>query len=73
MQAGLVDQQRASRWTCCVLKALPDLPEQEGPQTEEDQILAYVREHGSITNTKCRTALGGDAPRALLPPQEALR
>jgi ATP-dependent DNA helicase RecG len=54
MQAGLADQQGVSRWTYYTLKAPRGLPEHAAPATDEDRIIAYVTEHGSINNTECR-------------------
>ena len=64
MQAGLVEQQGASRWTYYTLNAARELPEQKAPRTEDARILAYVREHGSINNAECREMLEVDNDRA---------
>jgi ATP-dependent DNA helicase RecG len=64
MQADLVDQQGVSRWTYYTLKAPLELPERAAPTTDEDKIIAYVQEHGSINNTECRELLGVDKIRA---------
>ncbi len=34
------------------------------PTTDEEKILAYIREHGSITNSKCRDLLSVSYNRA---------
>jgi ATP-dependent DNA helicase RecG len=60
----LVEQDGVGRWTTYRLKAPRELPEQQRPATEEDKILAYVREKGSITNSACQGLLGVDASRA---------
>jgi predicted HTH transcriptional regulator len=64
VQAGLVDQQGASRWTSYTLKAAREYIELIAHETEEDKILAYVREHGSINNTNCRELLSVNEARA---------
>jgi predicted HTH transcriptional regulator len=64
MQEVLVEQQGASRWTYYTLKAPRDLPQQKMPVTEEERILAYVREHESISNAECREILKVDNDRA---------
>ncbi len=64
MQAGLIDQQGVSRWTCYSLKAPREPPDRRARATDDDRIIAYVREHGSINNTECRTMLGVDLKRA---------
>ena len=58
VQTGLVDQQGIGRGTSYTLKALREAPEALAPQTNEDKIIAYVRQNGSITNVECRTLLG---------------
>jgi DNA-binding NtrC family response regulator len=40
----------------------PEIPRR--PATEEECILAYVQQNGSISNTECRTLLGVDRHRA---------
>ena len=57
VQASLVEQQSAKRWTYYTLRASRDLPA-VSPASEEDQILAYVRDKGAITNRECRELLG---------------
>ena len=64
MQADLVDQQGVSRWTYYTLKAPLELPEREMEETDEERIIAYVREHGSINNKECRDLLGVNEVRA---------
>jgi ATP-dependent DNA helicase RecG len=64
VDADLVDQEGVDRWTSYRLKVSPALPEQREPQTDEDRIVAHVREVGSITNTECRTLLHVDDTRA---------
>jgi hypothetical protein len=58
VQAGLIEQHGASRWTYYRLKVPRELPEQKVPQADEDKILAYVRKHGTINNTQCRELSG---------------
>ena len=61
VQAGLLAQHGASRWTYYTLKING---ETATPETDEDRILAYVRETGSINNAQCRGLLGVDEVRA---------
>ena len=58
VQTELVEPHGASRWTSYTLKASREHIERVAYESEEDKILAYVREHGSINNTKCRELLG---------------
>jgi len=64
VEADLVEQQGVGRWTSYRLKVPLELPEQPVFQSEEDKILAYVRQSGSITNTECRALLNVDETRA---------
>lgn len=57
VQANLVEQKGASRWTYYTLKDSLKIPEEKIPQTDEDKILAYIQKHGSINNTECRNLL----------------
>ena len=61
VQAGLVEQNGASRWTYYTLKATD---EEVAPDTDEGRILAYVQEQGSINNAQCRELLGVDEAHA---------
>lgn len=62
VQADLAEQQSAKRWTYYTLKAARDLP--SAPVTDEEKIVAWVREKGSITNKQCQQLLGVDVKRA---------
>jgi predicted HTH transcriptional regulator len=64
VEADLVEQQGIGRWTSYRLKLLPELPEQLVLQSEEDKILVYVRQSGSMTNTDCRGLLSVNEARA---------
>jgi ATP-dependent DNA helicase RecG len=65
IQAGLVEQQSAKRWTYYTLKVPRELPTASAaPVTAEDKIIALVREKGSITNPDCRKLLGLDDNQA---------
>jgi hypothetical protein len=35
----------------------PEFPKEQRPQTDEEKVLEYVRQHGSINNTECRDLL----------------
>jgi ATP-dependent DNA helicase RecG len=64
VQAELIEQQSAKRWTYYTLKVARDLPTTIGPSSEEDRIIGYVQENGSITNALCRDLLKVDDDRA---------
>src|SRR5438874_7332553 len=69
VQAGLIEQHWASRWTYR-LKIPRELLEQKVPQADGDKILAYVRKHGTINNTECRELLSVDLRRASYPEED---
>jgi ATP-dependent DNA helicase RecG len=64
VEAGLAEQIGFGRWTSYKLKV--PLQETSGAtgQTEQESILKYVRERGSISNAECRDLLGVDQRRA---------
>jgi ATP-dependent DNA helicase RecG len=64
VDAALVDQGGVGRGTSYRLKVSSELPEQRAPQTDEDRIVAHVRETGFITNAVCRELLKVDEARA---------
>ena len=64
VQTGLIEQQSVRRWTYYTLKAPRELPGPTSAESEEDRILAFARENGSIGNTECRTLLGVGHKRA---------
>jgi ATP-dependent DNA helicase RecG len=64
VQADLVEQQSAKRWTYYTLKAARELPTPAAPASDEEKILARVREKGSINNADCQELLGVDVKRA---------
>jgi ATP-dependent DNA helicase RecG len=64
LQTGLIEQHGASRWTAYTLQVPHELPRQNTLQVDEEKILVYVREHGSINNTECRRLLEVDDKRA---------
>jgi predicted HTH transcriptional regulator len=57
VQANVVEQHGASRWTSYSLRLPHEPTEQAVLQADEDKILAYVREHGTISNAECRKLL----------------
>jgi ATP-dependent DNA helicase RecG len=63
-QTGLVDQHSAGRWTHYTLKVTGEFHGLEVPETEEEKILALVRERGSISNAECRDLLHVNKRRA---------
>ncbi len=64
VQANLVEQHGASRWTSYTLRFPHEHTEQTALQADEEKILAYVREHGSISNAECRKLLDATLHRA---------
>lgn len=64
VQTGLVEQHGVSRWTSYTLQVSRERPEQKTLHPDEEKILVYVREHGSINNAECRELLGVEDKRA---------
>ncbi len=64
VQAGLVEQQSAHRWTYYTLNVSRELPGESAAASQENQILAYVRENGSIGSAECQAILKVDYRRA---------
>jgi ATP-dependent DNA helicase RecG len=64
VDADLVEQDGIGRWTTYSLSVAKELPEQHQPVTQEDRILSYVREKGSITSQECQQLIGVGADRA---------
>jgi ATP-dependent DNA helicase RecG len=64
VQAGLVEQRGAGRWTNYTLTASEARPPERVMEPDQEKILAYVTEHGSISNTGCRNLLGTSDTRA---------
>jgi predicted HTH transcriptional regulator len=64
VQAGLVEQQSARRWTYYTLSVARELPAGSALSDEEERILAYAKQHGEITNTECRNLLTVEDHRA---------
>ena len=64
VQAGLIDQHGASRGTSYTLRPSRESTAPKVLLADEEKILAYVRDHGSINNTECRRLLNVDDKRA---------
>ena len=64
VQTGLIEQQSARRWTYYTLNVPRELPGQVPAIPDEDRILAYVREKGSIGSSECQALLGVEHKRA---------
>jgi len=64
VQAGMIEQHSTRRWAYYTLNVPAEAEALPQPQTEEEKILAYVRQHGSINNTECRDFLGIEPSRA---------
>lgn len=62
---GLLEMHGTRRWAYYTLNVQRG-PREAPPMSEEERIVAYLREHGSITNSECRELLdlGDDARRA---------
>jgi ATP-dependent DNA helicase RecG len=60
VQANPIEQQSAKRWTYYTFKAPRNVPVLPAPDSDEEKILARIREKGSINNTECRDLLGYD-------------
>lgn len=65
VEEGLIASEGVGRWTHYRL-AVPKLVEEPATPAspDEEKILAYVAEHGSITNSQCRDLLGVNDERA---------
>lgn len=64
VEEGLAAQEGVGRWTTYTLKAPREIPELFQKQSEEEKILAFVLEHGSIRNAECQELLGVSSFRA---------
>lgn len=64
VQAGLIEQQSTRRWAYYTLNVPPEVKAPLPLQTDEDKILAYVRQHGSINNAECCDFIGVEPSRA---------
>lgn len=65
VQNGLVHQLGSGRWTLYTLAVERDLPLDEMPRpSQEDRVLTFVQEFGSIDNARCRALLGLDVEQA---------
>ena len=60
----LFGQHGTSRWTSYPLEIPRERLELKTLQADEEKILAFVRERGSITNRECRTLLAVNEARA---------
>ncbi len=56
-QMGLIKQHSTRRWAHYSLNVPGEIETVPMQLTEEDRILAYVREHGSINRSKCEEIL----------------
>ena len=65
VQAGLVEQHRTRRWAYYTLGAAVAKAETVPiPLSDEERIVGYMREHGSINNPECRDLLQVEIQRA---------
>lgn len=58
VQLKLVDQHGTRRWAYYTLKIPIEVKVEVPPQTDEEKILAHVREHRSIKRSDCQQLLG---------------
>ncbi len=61
VQAGLIEQHSTRRWAYYTLRVKPETgaPQPTMPvMTDEEKVLAYVRQHGSIKRAECQELLG---------------
>jgi ATP-dependent DNA helicase RecG len=63
VQSGLVEQHSTRRWAYYTLSSAAKTETGPVPLSDEERIIAYLREHGSINNAECRDLLGADARR----------
>jgi len=65
VQTGLVESHGVGGGTYYTLSVPATVETIQLPQTDVEKIMAFVREHRSISNTECRTLLDVNAARAL--------
>lgn len=63
VELDLIQQHDSRRWAYYTLNALPRMYPLK-LESDEEKIVAYVREHGSISNRECRGLLSIQSPRA---------
>lgn len=64
VQAGLIEQSGTRRWAYYTLSSPSEMQDLSPPQSDEEQILAYVRERGFIKRADCQQLLGISAIQA---------
>ncbi|MBM4090016.1 MAG: transcriptional regulator [Planctomycetes bacterium] len=64
VQAELVGQESARRWTYYTLGVPRELPGSVPALSDEERILSFARDKGSIGNAECQALLGVDGKRA---------
>jgi predicted HTH transcriptional regulator len=64
LQLGLIEQHSTRRWAYYTLSVPAAVETARVPLTDEEKILAYVREHRSTSNPECRRLLGVDIYKA---------
>lgn len=63
VQSGLVEQHSTRRWAYYTLSPAAKTETGPMPLSDEERIIAYLREHGSINNAGCRDLLNTDIQR----------
>lgn len=61
---GLVEQRGTRRWAYYRLNVPAEVPVSPTIQTDEERILAHIKERGSISNSECQSLLKVSASRA---------
>ncbi len=64
VQAGLIEQNSTRRWAYYTLSVPTEIKVSSQVQTDEEQILAYVRAQGFIKRADCQRLLGVSAIQA---------
>lgn len=64
VQLDLIEQYGSRRWAYYRLKVPTEVKVTPSVETDEEKILAYIREHGSINNSECRDLLEVGLQRA---------
>ena len=64
VQSGLVEQHSTRRWAYYTLDPVAETETGPASPSDEERIITYLREHGSINNAGCRDLLKTDIQRA---------
>ena len=64
VHSGLVEQHSTRRWAYYTLDPVAETETGPASRSDEERIITYLREHGSINNAGCRDLLKTDIQRA---------